>query len=122
MKISLLPLVLVCMVAFGCISKRSGGAAFNEGKWSEGVTTRRDVVSRWGNPDAMRDDVWIWREIRHLGGKVKASYYGIGIIVSKMNVAVYEHHLRFDESGVLVEREIHCSSDPGEEWSLNPFN
>lgn len=117
-------LVLTLLVALsaGCIGKRSGGTAFSDREWERGVTAKRDVVEAWGNPDSIEDDTWIWRETRHLGGKIKASYYGIGIAVSRMNVATLEHHLEFDSSGKLVKHETHSSVPSGARWSINPFD
>lgn len=109
------------LLTTGCISKRTGGSAFNEREWTQGVTMKRDVVSAWGNPDSIDGDVWIWRETRHIGGKIKASFYGIGATVSRTNTATYEHRLRFDKDGRLVSRESTPSIPDGEKWSINPW-
>lgn len=121
MNAKLAAAALSAIIAAGCITKRSGGTAFRERRWTEGVTTRQDVVGAWGNPDAMDGNVWIWREKRHLGGKLKASYYGIGLSVSEMNVVTYEHRLAFDGSGLLRGNETHRSVSGGERWSLFPW-
>lgn len=113
---------LLAALSAGCVGKRSGGTAFRDREWTKGITAKRDVVEVWGNPDTIRDDTWIWRETRHLGGKVKASYYGIGFSVSRMNVATYEHHLEFDASGLLTKRETRRSVPSGAKWSVNPFD
>jgi hypothetical protein len=42
-----------------------------------GVTTRRDVVAAWGNPQKTSGDVWICHERTPKGGKVKASYVDV---------------------------------------------
>lgn len=107
--------------AAGCISKRSGNVTENDPFFTEGVTTKRDALEAWGNPDAIRDDVWIWRENRHLGGKIKASYRGVGLTVSSVKAATCEHHLKFDDSGRLVSRETHHSVPGGAGWSIIPW-
>lgn len=111
----------VVLLAAGCVGKRSGGTAFRYRQWTEGVTTKLDVVDVWGNPDAMEDGVWIWRESRHIGGKIKASYYGIGFTVARENIAMFEHRLEFDGSGRLVGQEIHRSVSGGPRWAINPW-
>lgn len=114
-------LLIASAISSGCISGRSGGASFRDRDWKTGISTRHDVVNAWGNPDIIRDNVWIWCEKRHSGGKVKASYYGIGFTVSRINVATHEHHLEFNDSGRLVRRETHRSIPEGARWSLNPW-
>lgn len=121
MKVTAIVILVFASMAAGCVMNRSGGASFNDCEWREGITKRLDVVGVWGNPDAVEGDVWIWRENRRLGGKAKAAYYGIGFTVSRLNVATYEHRLRFNDSGVLVNRQTHCLTRAGESWSINPF-
>jgi hypothetical protein len=75
-------------------------------EWRTGVTTRRDVVAAWGNPHKTSGDVWIWQEWSSKGGKVKASYYSIGMTISNAAVSVREHRLTFGADGRLREWEI----------------
>lgn len=119
--IRLFVLVLASVAAAGCVSRRSGGSACRVTGWREGVTVKRDVVAAWGNPDRIDGDTWIWRENRQLGGKVKASYYGVGLTVSRMNVATCEHRLEFDGKGMLVAFETVHSVPGGASWSLAPW-
>lgn len=114
-------LVFLAALTCGCVSRRAGGVSFRDREWEEGITLKREVVNAWGNPDAIRDDVWIWRENRHSGGRIKASYYGAGLSVSKINVATYEHHLKFNAHGRLEKRETHLSVSDGACWSINPW-
>ena len=46
-------------------------------EWRTGVTTRRDVVATWGNPQKTSGDVWICHERTPKGGKVKAFYVDV---------------------------------------------
>lgn len=119
---SALFLLLVSIFFHGCISKHSGGMTEESKIWYKGVTTKREVVSAWGNPDSIRNDVWVWRESRLKGGKVRASYYRIGITIARSNIATYEHHLRFDENGKLLSHEIVGACENGAKWSLIPWD
>jgi hypothetical protein len=89
--------------------------------WQTGVTTRRDVVAAWGNPHKISDDVWIWQEWISNGGKVKASYYMIGLTISNAAASVREHRLTFGEDGRLKGWEISESVPGGSKWSLWPW-
>lgn len=122
MKLTALLILISAFAMTGCISKRSGGTSFRNRTWTEGFTSKKDVVNEWGNPDAVEDNVWIWRERRHLGGRIKASHYGVGLTVSRINVAMIEHRLHFDGSGILDRQEALHSVPNGAEWSINPFD
>jgi hypothetical protein len=90
-------------------------------EWRTGVTTRRDVVAAWGNPHKIAGDVWIWQEWISKGGKVKASYYSVGVTISNAAVSVREHRLTFGADGRLRKREISESVPGGAAWSLWPW-
>ena len=55
------------------------------------------------------------------GGKVKASYYMIGMTISNAAVSVREHRLTFGEDGRLKGWEISKSVPGGSKWSLWPW-
>lgn len=112
---------LTALAFTGCITKRSGNVEADDVSWQKGVTTPRDVTGAWGNPDAVHGNIWIWRETQHLGGKVKAAYYGIGVILSNMNTAHCEHRLHFDGKNRLARHEIVPSIPRSAEWGLLPW-
>ena len=117
-------LFLFMFAASGCIHHRTGmpeSATSQNRKWQTGVTTRRDVVAEWGNPHKISGDVWIWQEWISNGGKVKASYYMIGMTISNAAVSVREHRLTFGEDGRLKTWEISESVPGGSKWSLWPW-
>ena len=118
-------LLFIFMLAVsGCIHHRTGmleSAASQNQKWQTGVTTRRDVVAAWGNPHTISGDVWIWQEWMSNGGKVKASFYMIGITISNAAASVLEHRLTFGEDGRLKDWEISESVLGGSKWSLWPW-
>ena len=118
-----LPLLFALAVS-GCIHHRTGmieSTASRNMEWRTGVTTRRDVVAAWGNPHKMAGDVWIWQEWISKGGKVKASYYSVGVTISNAAVSVREHRLTFGVDGRLRKREISESVPGGAAWSLWPW-
>lgn len=120
-------LVLLFLFLFavsGCIHHRTGmpeSETSQKRNWQTGVTTRRDVVAVWGNPHKISGDVWIWQEWISNGGKVKASYYMIGMTISNAAVSVREHRLTFGEDGRLKGWEISESVPGGSKWSLWPW-
>lgn len=105
--------------AAGCISKN---AAVDPETVSfvEGVTTRRDVVSAWGNPDSIHGNVWAWKDFRTIGGKGKLGYMGVGFTVSNAEMATCEYHLTFDDRGVLRKQEFFSAMHGGPTWRLVP--
>ena len=118
-----LPLLFALAVS-GCIHHRTGmieSTASQNMEWRTGVTTRRDVVAAWGNPHKMAGDVWIWQEWISKGGKVKASYYSVGVTISNAAVSVREHRLTVGADGRLRKREISESVPGGAAWSLWPW-
>jgi hypothetical protein len=117
-------LVLFLFAVSGCIHHRTGMTASADSlnmEWRTGVTMRRDVVAVWGNPHKTSGDVWIWQEWMSKGGKVKASYYSIGMTISNAAVSVREHRLTFGADGRLRKWEISESVPGGAEWSLWPW-
>ena len=117
-------LFLFLFAASGCIHHRTGmpeSAASQNLNWQTGVTTRRDVVAVWGNPHKISGDVGIWQEWISNGGKVKASYYKIGLTISNAAASVREHRLTFGEDGRLKGWEISESVLGGSKWSLWPW-
>ena len=118
-----LPLLFALIVS-GCIHHRTGmieSTASQNMEWRTGGTTRRDVVAAWGNPHKIAGDVWIWQEWISKGGKVKASYYSVGVTISNAAVSVREHRLTFGADGRLRKREISESVPGGAAWSLWPW-
>ena len=105
----------------GCVSKQAG-VEVETLTWRTGETTRRDVVEKWGNPDAIKGDVWVWRDCRQVGGKVKAGYFGLGLTVDNRVASTCEYRLRFDKSGRLASTEVVESVPGGGKWSINPWD
>lgn len=112
---------LVAVAAVGCVATSSGHAARQEATWTVGVTTRRDVVAVWGNPDRVADATWIWQARHSLGGKVKAGYMGIGGTISSERHVTREHCLTFDARGVLESVQTADSVPGGATWSIIPW-
>ena len=115
---------LLMFAASGCIHHRTGmpeSETSQNRNWQTGVTMRRDVVAAWGNPHKISGDVWIWQEWISNGGKVKASYYMIGMTISNAAASVREHRLTFGEDGRLKGWEISESVPGGSKWSLLPW-
>lgn len=124
MKLSSTAILITALTLCGCIHHRTGLPASATNKnvgWTQGVTTRRDVVATWGNPHGTSGDTWIWRETISNGGKVKASYYMIGITVANTTVSTREHRLTFGADGRLSSWKITDSVSGGANWSLWPW-
>lgn len=112
--------ILATIALSGCIFQRSG--AVGRGlELKEGVTTRREVVSAWGNPDYARGDEWIWKGSRLIGSKVKAAYMAVGVTVANSQKAIRQWRLTFDKAGVLRHVEVTDSIPGGATWNPNPF-
>ena len=123
MRVTVLLFMFIFAVS-GCIHHRTGmpeSETSQNRNWQTGVMTRRDVVAVWGNPHKISGDVWIWQEWISNGGKVKASYYMIGMTISNAAVSVREHRLTFGEDGRLKGWEISESIPGGSKWSLWPW-
>lgn len=114
----------VCLAALallvGCISEQNGS---EQGEYvpQVGVSTRRDVVAEWGNPDAVFGDTWIWRSRRVIGGKLKASFMMIGATVKNISDSALERKLRFGADGRLLSDETVEHFPGGDGWSINPW-
>ena len=113
-------LTVLAVLFSGCITKHAG-VSEPELKWTAGVTTRREVVAKWGNPHKIEDDTWVWRDWNLTGGKVKAAYMMIGLTISNAAVSTREHWLTFDADGRLVRHDVVDSVPGGAEWSLWPW-
>lgn len=110
---------LLAAVLAGCVEKNT--MVENEkAVFVVGQTTRREVVSQWGNPDSVHGNVWGWKDWRLLGGKLKLGYMGVGFTVSRTEMVTGEYLLTFDEKGVLLAREVRECRVGGPVWSLDP--
>lgn len=115
-------LVTACLAGLaGCISSRSGVERQND-LWTIGKTTRRDVVKAWGCPDAVLDDVWVWRSRKVAGGQVKASVMFVGATVRNLAFSTREYRITFGPDGRLVDEKIVDYTPGQDEWSINPWN
>lgn len=114
---------LLAAAAFGCVTKHAGvRTAEQEPEWQVGLTTRRDVVAKWGNPDQMKGDTWTWKDWNLIGGKFRLGYMGVGFTVSNARVSTRQYRLTFDRQGKLVSQVTVDSVPGGAEWSMNPWN
>ena len=115
---------LLLAAAFtGCISNRGGVEKDEEGgPWKIGETSRRDVVAQWGAPDAVLDDVWIWRTRQTGGGKLKASFMMIGATVKNLGTSILEYRLEFDKNSRLSSFTTVDYAPGVSDWSLNPWD
>lgn len=116
--------ILSAVMACGCVYHRNGmplSALTESADWTAGVTTRRDIVEKWGNPHKTSDDTWIWKESISNGGKVKASYYLMGITISSTTVSSREHRISFDSDGKMTEWKTSDSIPGGAGWSIWPW-
>lgn len=112
--------LLVCSTLCGCMSSQSG-MHHPETYWKIGQTSPRDVVTKWGNPDSIENNIWIWKEHISIGGKAKAAYMGIGFLVYNHRFFTREHRLDFSNNGKLKSMSIFNSVPGGANWSLNPW-
>lgn len=114
-------LLFLALLAFaGCIAERSGMEKVTP-SWQIGSTTRRAVVAKWGNPDIIDGEWWIWRDANTIGGKIKASFMMIGATISNLRDSTEEYRLTFDERGVLSGVEVVESVPKGADWSIWPW-
>ena len=114
-------LALMVFACAGCISSR-GGVERQSELWTIGKTTRQDVVKRWGSPDAVLGDTWVWRSRRAEGGQLKASFMMIGATVRNMTYSTCEHRLTFRPDGTLLDEEVVNYTPGHDEWSINPWD
>lgn len=108
------------LLVAGCITKDSGRTDAGD-VWRQGVTTRRDVVACWGNPDRIAGNTWIWKGSRLVGGRVRAAYMLVGVTVSNSEISTCDVCLTFDRKGLLVSAEAGESVSGGPRWSLIPW-
>ena len=113
--------LILALLCGGCISSR-GGVERATTLWTVGKTTRQDVVKAWGTPDAISDDVWVWRNRTTAGGQLKASFMMIGATVRNLAYSTYEHRLTFKTDGTLANEEVVNYAPGRDEWSINPWD
>ena len=113
-------IVFSALALAGCVYHRSG-APEGEYRPEAGVSTRREVVEHWGNPDKIKGETWSWKAVESLGGKVKASYMALGVTVSNINQTGMENRITFDEKGVVRKVEKVENVPGGTSWSIWPF-
>ena len=106
----------------GCISQTAGLTVKERDlPWRVGVTTRRDVVSQWGNPDSRRERPWIWKGVRGVGGKFKLGYMGVGFTLSNVKASSVSCEMTFDAEGRLEKMQLVDSVARRPKWSVDPF-
>ena len=104
----------------GCISERRGMPKETP-SWRIGVTTPRDVVAQWGNPDFVKGDSWVWWDVDSIGGKFRASYMMIGVTISNARRSFSGYRLTFSSAGTLTSVEGFETLPGGGKWSLLPW-
>ena len=104
----------------GCISERSGMPK-PPPAWRIGVTTPRDVVAQWGNPDFVKGDSWIWWDVDAIGGKFRASYMMLGVTIANSRRSFSGYRLTFSANGTLSTIEGFETLPGGGKWSLWPW-
>lgn len=114
-------MMFAALLLCGCVSSRRG-VARERPSWTVGRTTARDVVARWGNPDFIHGDEWVWWNVQSIGGKFRVAYMGVGFTVSNSRRDMCECRLRFDASGRLAEMSVTETQPGGAQWSLCPFD
>ena len=124
MRRGLLLYLLSALLSAGCITERQGGvetqaeeAAF---ALRIGRTTARDVVAHWGNPDFVLGETWVWWNVRSVGGKLRAAYWGLGLTTANLRRGLSEYRLTFAPDGKLAKVESTETLPGGPRWSLLP--
>lgn len=116
--------LMATLLSAGCITERQGGAKAQAEEAAfalqVGRTTARDVVSRWGNPDFVMGETWVWWNIRSVGGKLRAAYMGLGATTSNLRRGMVEYRLTFGPDGRLAKVESTETLPGGPKWSLIP--
>lgn len=112
----------ICLVlcGAGCVSERHGVPQESDA-WRIGVTTRRDVVAQWGNPDFVKGDSWVWWTADAIGGKLRMSYMMLGVTVSNSQRSFRGYRLTFSKDGTLSSIEGYETLPGGGKWSLWPW-
>lgn len=119
-RLALLPLAAALALAGGCLTKRTGLS--DDGcTWRVGVTTRRDVVAKWGNPDLLRGDEWTWISVNTLGSKFKCGYMMIGFTLANSEAVTRETRLTFGKDGRLKSVVSQELNPGGAEWNPMPW-
>ena len=120
----LFPFLIAGLLSAGCITERQGGveAQTEEATFALriGRTTVRDVVARWGNPDFVQGETWVWWNVRSIGGKLRASYMGLGLTTSNLRRGLSEYRLTFAPDGKLANVESTETLPGGPQWALFP--
>ena len=104
----------------GCVSERRGTPK-EAPVWRVGVTTRRDVVAQWGNPDFVKGDSWVWWDVDAIGGKFRASYMMLGVTISNVRRSFSGYRLTFSPDGTLSSIEGYETMPGGGQWSVIPW-
>ena len=116
--------LMAALLSAGCVTERQGGveAQAEEAAFALriGRTTARDVVSRWGNPDFVLGETWVWWNVRSVGGKLRAAYMGLGFTTSSQRRGFSEYRLTFGADGKLAKVESTETLPGGPRWSLLP--
>ena len=115
-------ILAACLVlcGAGCVSERRGTQK-EAPVWRIGVTTPRDVVAQWGNPDFVKGDSWVWWDVDAIGGKVRASYMMMGVTISNLQRSFSGYRLTFSSDGTLASMEGYETLPGGGKWSLLPW-
>lgn len=115
-------LLAACLVlcGAGCVSERRGTQK-EALVWRIGVTTPRDVVAQWGNPDFVKGDSWVWWDVDAIGGKFRASYLMMGVTISNLQRSFSGYRLTFSSDGTLASMEGYETLPGGGKWSLLPW-
>lgn len=115
-------LVAACLALCGtaCVSERQGTPK-DPPAWRIGVTTARDVVGEWGNPDFIMGDSWVWWDVDAIGGKLRASYMMVGLTISNSRRSFSGYRLTFAPNGTLSSVEGYETVPGGGQWSLIPW-
>ena len=115
-------ILVACLVlcGAGCVSERRGTQK-EAPVWRIGVTTPRDVVAQWGNPDFVKGDSWVWWDVDAIGGKFRASYLMMGVTISNLQRSFSGYRLTFSSDGTLASMEGYETLPGGGKWSLLPW-
>lgn len=104
----------------GCVSERHGTPKETPA-WRVGVTTPRDVVAQWGNPDFIKGDSWVWWDVEAIGGRFRASYMMLGVTISNLQRSFSGYRLTFSPDGTLSTLEGFETVPGGGKWSVIPW-
>lgn len=105
----------------GCVSRQYGASGLQPCQLRPGVTVPRDVVSVWGNPASIDDNVWTWNNSWELGGKLEASWNIFGVTIFNYEQATRQVRLEFDANGKLASVRRTNTVPGGVKWHLSPW-